>query len=140
MFNVWKGSTVVFVFQLVLGTAVYAKTQSIAASAAVVTLATCSMAIAVKDGFMQNDLQPLLVSGSLGSLAVFFAAGNFFESLVIGCLIVSVAWSYLIATVGRRDETWFLVFLAALPFGIGMILGGLTLLFLRLYETSEPIA
>ena len=142
MFNTCRASTIVVVLQLALGLAFYADTHSVLGSAAVVIGVTFLVHTGLSGNPVDDDLHAALLPAFFAPWAFVFGALDW-QYGVFMSLAVAVTLSYYIATVGERyrSEPWPLVFIAALPLGIGTVLGGSVLLFLHLRDTAnEPIA
>ena len=136
MLETWKWSTGGFVLQAVFGVAVYTATESI--PAAVAFAAVVALIISVTGG---------LNSRVFACSAAFFAAfsvtvanfmfdGSAFDvALVATVAVLAVLCSAATAVVAKVDEKvkepFSLLFVTALPVGLGAILGGTALLHRR---------
>lgn len=144
MFNRWRASTIVVMFQFAVGAVVYAfeaatgaETKSFFGPVVVVVVATL-MGIFPGVAFLSDDLHAALLPAFLAALAAMFWGLGWQGSALVS-LFLSVGVSYCIAAVAKHSEIepWPLVFIAALPLGIGTVFGGTILLWRRLYESAN---
>lgn len=149
MFNIWRTTTVVFVLQLALGLSWFADTKSVFGSAAVVVIVTVLLLSGLTTNFDTDHLFGALVSALFAATAVMLAAisthwaaaAGVAISVVVLALTTYAAAQLAYATEPQKTEPWPLLYIAALPLGIGTVLGGSILLWRRLYETAnEPFA
>lgn len=138
MFNIWRATTVVFVLQLALGLSWFAETKSIAGSAVVVMVVTFMIASGLSGGLVDDDVHAVSLPACAGAFAVFMVTIDQ-NAGFIAALITAVILAYLVAAVGDRGrrESGMLILIAALPLGIGTVLGGSILLWRRLYATAN---
>jgi hypothetical protein len=145
MFSVWRTSTIVFVLQAALGLAMFVETGSVFGSAAIVTVVTFLLLSGLKTRTVIDDLFAVLCPAFFAVLAVTFATAPIIDASPMLAIIAGVA-AFGMSMVAARDrfrerEPQPLVFLIVLPLGIGVVLGGLTLLYRQLYDTAnQPIA
>ena len=117
MYSCWKWSTVIFVLQLVVGGGVYFFTGDPATTTATVALA---LAIALYTA----TITAAAIAAIAFAVAVILTPFPAIAAVVVAIAIVAVA-------VAKEENEPFLAhFVAALPLGIGTVLGG-TILLLR---------
>lgn len=142
MFNTWRASTIVFVFQLALGLSWFAETKNVEGSAVVVMIVTFMIASGLSGSLVDDDVYAVSLPACAGAFAVFMVTIDQNVGF-IAALITAVILAYLVAAAGDRGqrEPGILILIASLPLGIGTVLGGSVLLFLHLRDTAnEPIA
>lgn len=146
MFKVWRMSTIVFVFQLALGLAVFAETKSVFGSAGVVVIVTFLLVLGITSRFDIDNLFGALVSALFAATAVMLAtiisahwtaAAGVVVSVTALALTTCAAAQVAYATDSHKIEPWLLLFVAALPLGVGTALGGCVLLWRRLYASAN---
>lgn len=138
-------STIVFVFQAALGLAMFVETRDVLGSAAVVGTVTIMILMGLTSRYATDNLSGALVCGLCGTIVVIIATQSwlFGTGLAVAVALLAVAVTSCIAEETtdaadpNKNERWLLLYVAALPLGIGTVVGGSILLWRRLYATAN---
>lgn len=145
MYKLWKASTIVFVFQFVVGASVYVETGGLAFS----VFCTVFTTFLIASRYLINDdggVEMVALPATVAMTAVFMATLGTSSSGVTSVIValISVWLTYLVVRIGVRDkgvrdrkEPWPLLFVVALPLGIGTIAGMVISVPILLYRSYQ---
>ncbi len=138
MFQIWKINTLVFGLQLLAGWLTYRQTGDlVAVSGAALAISTICILLTVNSRNKDGSPMAAVYAAIFASIAFLFASvrnHNFATIAAFLVVVVAATFFALCAAYPEEDseprEKRFWLFLAALPAGIGTVLGGLGLLYL----------
>lgn len=140
MFKLWKCSTIVFVFQVLVGGITYWLSGELRiALAAAAAFAFVVFVVAAFAAPFTPALAPAIAFAAVVAVvaavvAAAFAALDLVFAAIVSVFVAAIVSVFFAATeekrvIGRPEEPFLCLWLAALPAGVGTVFGGLVYFF-----------